>query len=53
MSVMGRSEKSGYAIGKSALPLRTDIVRPLRQVRKVPIAEVTTTFDRLVDAREL
>jgi hypothetical protein len=36
-SVVGQTEKSGRATGKSALPSITDIVRQAREVRKVPI----------------
>jgi hypothetical protein len=36
-----QSEKSGYATGKSALPSRTDIVRPVSLVRFVPKPEIT------------
>jgi ethanolamine ammonia-lyase large subunit len=35
-----KTEKSGRATGKSALPSRTDIVSAACQVRKVPIREV-------------
>jgi len=41
MSVEGQTEKSGRAIGKSALPSGTDIVSLASQVRKVPGADVT------------
>jgi hypothetical protein len=37
-SVVGQTEKSGLATGKSALPSRTDIVSPAYQFRKVPQA---------------
>ena len=32
-SAPGQTEKSGWATGKSALPSRTDIIRPARLVR--------------------
>jgi hypothetical protein len=40
MSELSQTEKSGWATGKSALPSRTDIIRPARLVRFVPISEV-------------
>jgi hypothetical protein len=40
MSVEGQTEKSGRAIGKSALPSGTDIVSLASQVRKVPLADI-------------
>ncbi len=38
-SALGQTQKSGRAIGKSALPSKTDIVSHARQVRKVPTGE--------------
>jgi hypothetical protein len=40
MSLMGQTEKSGHATGKSALPTITDIVRQAREVRKVPEPDI-------------
>jgi hypothetical protein len=40
MSEMGQTEKSGWVTGKSALPSRTDIVRPVPLVRFVPTADI-------------
>jgi hypothetical protein len=40
MSVRAQTEKSGWATGKSALPSRTDIVRPVPLVRFVPTRDM-------------
>jgi hypothetical protein len=40
MSQMGQSEKSSRPTGKSALPLKTDIVRSGRHVSNVPRADI-------------
>ena len=50
-SVVGQTEKSGLATGKSALPSITDFVRGHRHVSKVPLAEVTRFYSITSSAR--
>jgi hypothetical protein len=45
MSQRCQSEKFGYATGKSALPSRTDVVRPVPLVRLVPGPDSCTAAD--------
>jgi hypothetical protein len=53
MSQLGQTRTSTLVIARSALPPRTDIVSPTSQVRKVPNAEMPTSFDHLVGRRAL
>ena len=48
---MGQTQKSGRATGRSALPLRTDIVSRTCQVRNVPYSEVS--FCQLISRRQV
>jgi hypothetical protein len=41
-SAVGQTEKSGWATGKSALPSRTDIVKPVPLARFVPSPDSCT-----------
>jgi hypothetical protein len=51
MSELGQKRKSGDAIATSDLPLKADIKRTSREVRKVPEADMAMgLFDHLVGA---
>jgi hypothetical protein len=53
VSVAGQNRKWGDAIATSDLPLKADIKRTSRHVRKVPISEATVSLDdKVCDAKQ-